>query len=117
LTCDSADFCTSCRDGWSGNSCQCNSKCDDECGINGRCLNGCNGSFYGDYCNTPCPWGNCVKCDQRSGNCTECTKGRHGIQCDMGCSGTCLGTTCDIAGECLRGCVEGFSGTSCAERK
>jgi hypothetical protein len=35
----------------------------------------------------------------------------------MRCSATCFGTTCDIAGECLQGCVEGFFGTRCTERK
>ncbi|XP_056019212.1 uncharacterized protein LOC125671627 [Ostrea edulis] len=116
LTCDSADSCTSCRESWSGSSCQCNSKCADGCGNNGKCWNGCKGSFYGDYCDTPCPLDSCEKCDQTFGNCTECTKGRHGIHCDMDCSGTCLESACDIAGGCLRGCVEGFSGTNCAEQ-
>ncbi|XP_056019219.1 protein draper-like [Ostrea edulis] len=116
LTCDSADSCTSCREGWSGSSCQCNSKCADGCGNNGKCWNGCKGSFYGDYCDTPCPSDSCEKCDQTFGNCTECTKGRYGIHCDMDCSGTCLVSACDIAGGCLRGCVEGFSGTNCADQ-
>ncbi|XP_056019220.1 neurogenic locus notch homolog protein 1-like isoform X1 [Ostrea edulis] len=88
LTCDSADSCTSCRESWSGSSCQCNSKCADGCGNNGKCWNGCNGSFYGDYYDIPCPSDSCEKCDQKLGNCTECTKGRYGIHCDMDCIGS-----------------------------
>ncbi|XP_062589901.1 multiple epidermal growth factor-like domains protein 10 isoform X3 [Saccostrea cucullata] len=113
LTCNAFDYCTSCRGGWSGRICQCNVNCKDESGDNGKCVNGCKGSFYGDYCNASCPVENCQKCDQKSGNCTRCSDGRYGIKCGLYCSKNCVGKLCDIEGGCLQGCEEGFTGGNC----
>lgn len=118
LTCDSEYFCTSCRDGWSGNLCQCSANChNDECEDNGKCLNGCKDSFYGDYCTASCPSKNCLKCDQFSGNCTQCSKGLYGINCSEKCTGSCLETMCNMTGACLDGCTDGFAGVMCTESR
>ncbi|XP_062588662.1 cell death abnormality protein 1-like [Saccostrea cucullata] len=116
MTCNATDYCTSCREGWSGRICQCNVNCKDECGENGKCTNGCKGSFYGDYCNISCPIENCQICDQKFANCTKCKEGLYGTHCDMECSITCVGPVCDMGGECLQGCQEGFTGEYCWNR-
>ncbi|XP_062588632.1 uncharacterized protein LOC134250297 isoform X3 [Saccostrea cucullata] len=113
LICNASDYCTSCREGWSGRTCQCNLNCNDECGDNGKCKDGCKSSFYGEYCMESCPVEDCQICDQMFGNCTKCKEGLYGTQCDMECSITCVGSVCDIGGECLQGCQEGFTGENC----
>lgn len=50
-----------------------------------------------------------------SGNCTECSKGLYGINCTERCSGSCLGTTCNMTGACLHGCEDGFDGNECTK--
>ncbi|XP_061182027.1 receptor-type tyrosine-protein phosphatase kappa-like [Saccostrea echinata] len=117
LTCNASDFCTYCKEGWSGRTCQCNVNCNDECGDNGKCVNGCKSSFYGEYCNVSCPVENCQICDQKFGNCIKCKEGRYGNQCDMDCRRTCVGSVCDIDGKCLQGCQEGLTGENCEMSK
>nr|XP_034313029.1 uncharacterized protein LOC105342354 [Crassostrea gigas] len=116
LTCDSGDSCTSCRDGWSGLLCQCSKNCKDEdCDGDGICQSRCNGSYYGERCDVSCPSKNCQRCEQMSGNCTECSKGLYGINCSDQCSESCLGRACDMTGACLRGCKDGFDGKECTK--
>lgn len=106
LTCESGDSCFSCKDGWSGHLCQCSEHCENEdCDNHGICLSGCNGSYYGERCDVPCPSKDCQRCDQMSGNCTLCSKGLYGINCTEKCSGSCLGSACDMT--CLQGCEDG----------
>lgn len=116
LTCDSEDFCTSCRDGWSGRLCQCSENCKNEnCDDDGICQSECKDSYYRERCDVPCPSKDCLKCDQLSGNCTECSKGKHGINCTEKCSWSCLGRSCNMTGACLQGCEMGFVGRECTE--
>lgn len=118
LTCDSGDSCTSCRDGWSGRLCQCSENCKNEdCDDHGICQSGCNGSYYGGRCVLPCPSNDCQRCDQTSGNCTECSKGRYGINCTEKCSGSCLERSCDMTGACLKGCNDGLNGPLCTKTR
>ncbi|XP_052687055.1 multiple epidermal growth factor-like domains protein 10 [Crassostrea angulata] len=118
LTCDSGDSCSSCRDGWSGRLCQCSKNCKNEdCDSDGICQSGCNGLYYGERCDISCPLKNCQRCDQMSGNCTQCAKGLYGMNCSVQCSGLCLERTCDMTGACLQGCEDGFAGKFCTECK
>ncbi|XP_048255152.1 multiple epidermal growth factor-like domains protein 10 [Haliotis rufescens] len=75
LSCTEAGVCTSCKAGFTGTSCEkkkCNclgSGCSDD-----RICDGCLDGWQGQTCELACSQ-NCLRCQQKSGNCTTCRQG------------------------------------------
>ncbi|XP_048255550.1 multiple epidermal growth factor-like domains protein 10 [Haliotis rufescens] len=75
LSCTEAGLCSSCKAGFTGTSCEkkkCNclgSGCSDD-----RICDGCPHGWWGQTCELACSR-NCLKCQQKSGNCTTCRQG------------------------------------------
>ncbi|XP_071118282.1 scavenger receptor class F member 1-like [Haliotis cracherodii] len=75
LSCTEAEVCTSCKAGFTGTGCEkkkCNclgSGCSDD-----RICDGCLDGWWGQTCELTCTQ-HCLKCQQKSGNCTTCRQG------------------------------------------
>ena len=74
--------------------------------------------WYGETCQLRC--GDCVRCSQSSGICTECSDEKYGSSCEYNCSINCLPTvdgvkSCDIntAACASLACVDGYYGPDC----
>ncbi|BFZ14078.1 hypothetical protein BsWGS_17117 [Bradybaena similaris] len=116
-----------CKSGFDGEFCKtvcdfgtfgagCESSCSENCSPSGddkispcnastgTCLQGCKNGFLGDLCQDSLP----------------CPPGTFGEDCNSLCSENCAEsdneTTCDsTTGECLEGCISGFSGALCLD--
>lgn len=79
--CRSKDICTVCKSKYSyGPLCEetCNSNCEETIGLlpvcrieNGTCFS-CKDTYFGDFCTETCRDLNCLKCEQKTGECLVC---------------------------------------------
>ncbi|XP_062596054.1 scavenger receptor class F member 1-like [Saccostrea cucullata] len=85
---------------------------NEECDTNGQCLNGCEGSRWGNYCQLSCG-SYCGACNQTSGVCFGCSTGYWGSNCLKHCPDVCPSKRCSQSnGSCLY-CYRGRWGKSC----
>ncbi|XP_052256177.1 multiple epidermal growth factor-like domains protein 10 isoform X7 [Dreissena polymorpha] len=109
-----------CKPGWYGKNFNCNLTCDmancNQCSLSfsgaALCLK-CKPGFYlyNKAC-LKCP-DYCIDglCNDFNGNCKECISGYYGEKCRWRCSDGCIGTVCNISGECQ--CREDWYGPYC----
>nr|XP_022312314.1 receptor-type tyrosine-protein phosphatase mu-like [Crassostrea virginica] len=104
----------------------CPSNCKEPyCNIqSGQCFN-CKAPYWGDNCDSQCPFQRCVECEQRTGACSKCLQNWTGDQCDScvathygpdcssECNVNCINNTCNVTGFCTQGCGSGFYGYYC----
>ncbi|XP_046577764.1 uncharacterized protein LOC124285559 isoform X3 [Haliotis rubra] len=139
--CNNATYGQNCSMACSERKCAGDSSCDH---VRGTCVAGCVSGWMGEDCYEACDsqhyGANCVKtcasrhcvgnsscnstgdCDNgcqegwAQADCTVCSRGRFGAECNEEC-GQCAGKdTCDArSGECHSGCAEGNIGPQCKD--
>ncbi|XP_055884959.1 uncharacterized protein LOC106063980 isoform X2 [Biomphalaria glabrata] len=106
-----------CKDGYKGDHClnlcaNCGGtgECDK---VTGNCVSPCVGGFMGATCSQDCGYCAEDKCDQNTGNCTECKSGFFGHLCNRKCH-QCKEQKCHHeTGNCVAGCHDGYRGSLC----
>ncbi|KAH9512438.1 hypothetical protein Btru_039584 [Bulinus truncatus] len=100
---------------------ECSEKCAENgaCDMEGICLFGCVGPFFGDGCAKPCNE-NCAenKTCFINGTCKfGCVASFYGEQCTKKCGENCAGDkSCSTPdGKCMHGCVAPFFGQLCTK--
>ena len=127
--------CISCKDDYYLKDGKCE-KCWEDCNKcnSSKCIDCKLKDKFGDYCNLSCSE-NCynnktnIVCDRNNGlcyeckenfignNCTNCTLGKTGINCDKNCPSNCNLTlkNCDKNGKCSS-CIDGYKGEKCEDK-
>lgn len=110
-TCSSDYGCLICGNNHYGPECNvpCPENCLFGCNYQGECL-GCKENTCGDTCSHNCTDG-CTSCYQNC-TCPTCESNYYGDNCIEVCT-NCIGFNCDSNGNCVSGCVPGFSGNDC----
>ncbi|WAR16881.1 FAT1-like protein [Mya arenaria] len=111
--------CTHCTNGFYPdvyrNCSACKATCiDDKCdGSSGRCIKGCIDGNWGNQCEDSCDI-LCRTCERMTGECIGCIHpSLYGPYCNLSCSSNCINSECDMVGDCLIGCSEGYTGVGC----